>query len=665
VVGYDTEGDPSGYWGKVWFQVCFDPGCSLVFRQGSPHFDDNVRGFADWLARTGATLAIHNAMHDLEISRGIGLELFDVPIFDTQYAAYLLRVEPQGLKPLAYRHCGMRMASYQDTVGDIGLEKQLGYLSRILELSPWPKPEPELEYGNDGSCRLKTPQPVERRAEAILADYYSGKLDKDGNRTDPYDRWRKVVPQLRNMVELRMGRMPIGTLDDIPLDSAVFYAGRDPDATVRLYGALVKLLERNGLLQLMADGMAVYPVFEEMQASGMLATRQYFEDLGAEMWDKMCTLQAYISHHFWDGLPFNPASPPQVRELMRRRGLKGEKKTKTKVVSTGKKSVEHLRYTDDAMAHVIDWREHQKIRDSFCDPIIDRIGDRAEHRVRTTIKTTRTATRRVSASNPNLTAIPVRNELGLRVRGGFVAAPGCVLGSWDLSQVEMRYMAHLSGDDLLIRFLLEGRDPHAETASRIFGIPLADVQEMEHRYPAKRAGFGIITNIQGPGLLDQLRMFGCKGWTENKCDELITEWLKIYKGVAQLLKDCVREVQQNGMVRDEWGHIRYLPGVWSEDRKVRGEAERAASSHKIQGGAQGMIQKSMIWAKPIIRALQVDEPRLKWILQIHDELILEGPEDLMRDVVDPVIREALTEHSKKLVVPVKCSGSLGKTWGEL
>jgi DNA polymerase-1 len=188
---------------------------------------------------------------------------------------------------------------------------------------------------------------------------------------------------------------------------------------------------------------------------------------------------------------------------------------------------------------------------------------------------------------------------------------------------------------------------------------------MEHRYPAKRAGFGIITNIQGPGLLDQLRMFGCKGWTENKCDELITEWLKIYKGVAQLLKDCVREVQQNGMVRDEWGHIRYLPGVWSEDRKVRGEAERAASSHKIQGGAQGMIQKSMIWAKPIIRALQVDEPRLKWILQIHDELILEGPEDLMRDVVDPVIREALTEHSKKLVVPVKCSGSLGKTWGEL
>lgn len=662
VISVDTEGVPGDEWS---IQVCCEPGTGLIFRKSSPYFAENMAALQWYLDHNDqCVVVVHNGMYDLEMCRGVGLDLFECKIFDTMYGAYLLRVEPQGLKPLAYRWCGMEMASYVETIGDVGLEKQLAYLGRILERD-WPRPEPRVKVSNDGTAKLYTPQPVTRRAESILEDFYSGKVDKDGARCDPMARWKGVDRELRAMVEQVLGPMPLGTLADIPLDKALYYAGRDPDATLRVYQRMVPALRAMGLLALKADGAAVLPVFEEMQASGMLASRTYFERLSADMSTDMVRIQSLISHRYFDDKPFNPNAPPQVRELMKRQGLHGEKFTDSGEVSTSKKSIEHLRYTNDAMAAVIDWREHAKIRDSFAEPILDRIPTGVDyHRVRTTIKTTRVNSRRISSSDPNLTAIPVRNELGLRVRDGFNAEAGCDYGSWDLSQVEMRYMAHVSRDPLLVKFFHENRDVHAETAARIFGINILDVKEMDHRYPAKRAGFGIITNIQGQGLLDQLRMFGCTGWSEDSCTRLIAEWLKVYKGVSDFLDDSRREVRATGVVRDAWGHIRYLPGVWSEDRRTRAEAERAASSHKIQGGAQGMIQQSMIWLKPYIRGLANAGVTCRWILQIHDEIILEFQEDLW-ETLDPLVIEALTEHSLKLIVPVKAKGSRAKSWGKL
>jgi DNA polymerase-1 len=471
---------------------------------------------------------------------------------------------------------------------------------------------------------------------------------------------------LRRTVERELGPMPRPSLADIPLADAVWYASRDPDATLRVYHQLRLAIKAQGLGFLMADGMAVLPVFEEMQSSGMPVNRAYFEKLSADMWDEMCRLQSRISHRYCGGRPINPASGDQVAALMRRRGLVGEKRSKkTGKVSTAKKSIEHLRYTDDAMADVIDWREHEKMKDAFADPIAERMPEGVDFAdVRCIIKTTRVTSRRISASDPNWTAIPVRNELGLRARDGIEVPEGELLGSWDLSQIEMRYMAHISRDPLLVRLFHEGRDVHAETAARIFGIALADVEELKHRYPSKRAGFGIITNIQGAGLLDQLRMYGCEGWDEDGCDKLIVEWLKVYRGVGQFLADTRTEVREKGVVRDCWGMPRYLPGVWSEDAKVRAEAERAASSHKIQGGAQGMIQRSMAWLKPRIHEMRQDGLNVRWLLQIHDELLLRFMAELW-DVLDPLIIEGLTQHSLALIVPVKAKGSCARSWGKL
>lgn len=664
--GVDTEGIPTNTWS---IQVSFDDGVGYVLRCARADFALGIRAIQSLVDDPRVTCALHNGMYDIEMCRIMGLDLFDATLFDSMYAAYIMRVQPQGLKPLAYRWTGMRMQSYDETVGPVGLEKQLDYIGRVLADSDryTAKPDPRIEYSNDGTTRLYTPQSVVRRAEAILVDYYSGKVDKDGNRCDPHKRWRQVDRELREEVEAVLGPMPIGTLADIALPKAIAYAGRDPDATLRLRRRLVPELARQGLTQLMADGMSVLPVFEQMQSSGMPASRPYFERLQSRMWEEMCRLQTRISHRYFQGRPFNPASSDQVATLMRRRGLVGEKRSKkTGKMSTAKKSIEHLRYSDDAMSDVIVWREHQKVRDAFCTPVLERIPrDVDTFPVRCSIKTTRVTSRRISASDPNLTAIPVRNELGKDVRDGYIAPDGELFGNWDLSQAEMRVMAGLSKDPLLLKMFLEKRDPHAETASRIFGIPLADVDEMKHRYPSKRAGFGVITNIAGPGLLDQLRMFGCTGWDEDSCTRLIAEWLKVYKGVAVFLEDCKREVRAKGVVYDYWGMPRHLPGVWSDDRKVQGEAERAASSHLIQGGAQGMLQRSMAYLKPYIRALQLAGANVSFVLQIHDSLILRFDEDLW-DTLNPLVMEALIDHhTMKLGVPMDAKGAKAKSWGKL
>lgn len=668
-IGLDTEGYPDAPWS---IQISATPGTGLVLRCEQPDFSAGIDALRDHiLGPHRPVVAIHNAMYDIEMSAVMGLDLFDANIFDSMYAAYLTRLEPKGLKALAYRWCGMAMTSYGETVGDAARQQQLDYLEAVIAHTyGWPKPDPRVVHDNDGTSRLYTPARVATVASKILADCIDGKVSKDGELTDPIARWKKVDQGQRERVELGLGRsMPRASLADIPLDRAVRYSGRDPDATLRLYYAIKAELGRSNLTTLMGRGMGVLPVFEEMQRSGMPASRRYFVALRDELTDEMRKLQSRISHRFYGDQPFNPASPPDVEDLMKRQRVKGEKyNKKTKRMSTAKKSIEHLRHTNEALGCVIDWREMQKNRDSFCQPIIDKIPEDGPDVVpiRCEIKTTTVATRRLAASNPNLLAIPARNEAAVRVRDGFVAPDGYVFGEWDLSQAELRVMAGLSRDPLLMELFIEKRDPHAETAARIFGIQLNKVDEMKHRYPAKRAGFGVITSITGSGLYDQLRMFGCAGWSVEKCDKLIEDWLSVYSGVAEFMEQCKKEARENGIVFDYWGMPRYLTNVWSDDRKAAAEDERAASSHKIQGGAQGMLQESMAWLKPYIRDMQLAGIDVRWRLQIHDSLLFTFPKDLW-ETMNALVLEALTEHHGMELngVPMVAKGNRASTWGRL
>jgi len=659
----DTEGVPGDEWS---FQVSGIAGTGLVVRKSNPRFNKALRLFRKMLK--GKTLTGHNLLYELEMFKSLGLDLLDFSLkirpFDTMMAAYLHCLEPQSLKNLARRHCGMVMRDYSDTVGEAGRQKQLDYLERVWQSpeSLFPKPEARVEHNNDGTASLYTPQPVQRRAEAILTDVYSHKKDKEGNEADPFKRWHKADTVLRRLVEREFGSMPIGTLADIPLAEAVYYSGRDPDATLRVAQHLRLSLKAQNLADLMAMKMGMYPAAAEMKLNGFTASKKHFEWLYEEMTEQMDIRARKISRQFFGSRPFNPNSPLQVATLMLRRGLEGEKKTKTGKVSTSKKSIEHLRFEDDSIELVEQWREHQKVRDSFAGPIIDLFPDNdVQHlRISGDLKMTRVSSGRFSMADPNLMAIPVRTRLGLLTREGFVAEEGYVLGTWDLDQVEMRVMADESRDGRLLKLFNDDKvDIHTDTASRIFRIPYEKVHKMDHRYPAKRAGFGIITGIQGPGLLDQLRMAGCQGWTVEKCEKLIRDWLNLFPGIKHYMDRCgVECAKQGGVIYDRWGMPRYLPGILSDDRYERLEAKRQSHSHKIQGGAQGLLQNSMAWIYP---RLKVYGDAVRWILQIHDELIMEVAKGL-EDEVNQIMIEGLTKHGATLRVPVKSKGSYGPNW---
>lgn len=684
-IGLDTEGTPEDPFS---IQISPSPGDGFLLRADRPDFHLAIDYLQSYIARPGVSVIIHNAMYDLEMCRVMGLDLSSAQIFDTMYAAYLTRIEAydigegsrrrrsrQGLKPLAWRWCSMQMVSHDETVGILGTERQIDYLHQIAETDylAYPRPDERIIEENDGTARLYRPQPIQSRARKILADIESCKLDKNGNPPDPVKRWYQIDKELRRPVEKDLGNIPHGSmraLYDRDPSAAIRYSARDADAALRLSTRLQPELSRNGLTQLMTDGMEILHVFEEMQSNGMPASRKYFEDLYTELTSEMRRLQSLISNRYYDGDPFNPGSSDYVASLMRRRGLYGMKRTPTGKVSTGKKSIEHLRYTDDAMKLVFEWREIEHVRDAFCSVILDTIPEDQDYcDVRCQILNTRTATRRLASRDPNLLAIPVRTDIGRRIREGFRFPDDSdeVLGSWDLQQVEMRVAAHESEDPTLCQLFIDERDIHTETASKIFKVPPSEVDRFRHRIPAKNAGFGTIYGLSGSGLLDQLRMNGAEGWTEQSCDKLIRDWFTLYPGMKEYIDRTSYDLKRspNALVRDSWGMPRYLPAIWSDDRKESAEAGRHAVSHKIQGTAQGLIQKSIIWLRPIIRDMQLSGLNVKWRLQVHDEIILSFDRELW-DMLNDLVIDALTNHcGMELRVPVKAEGAMGKSWNLL
>jgi DNA polymerase-1 len=424
--------------------------------------------------------------------------------------------------------------------------------------------------------------------------------------------------------------------------------------------------------------MAMLPVAASMKMAGILGRKRSFEDLSVFLQGEMDVIRNRMSRLYFNSRPFNPASHPQTATLLRKLGLEGEKKTSTGAISTSKKSIEHLRFTNPAIEDLEQWRERQKCRVPFADPVVENWPDEVDGaidqvRIHCDLKITRVTSGRFSASllddepSAPLLAIPVRSHLGKKVRDCYMAADGYILGSFDLDQAEMRMMADESGDPRMIKLFRDGKiDIHTDTASKMFGIPPEKVDKMKHRYPAKRVGFGVITGIQGRGLLDQLRLVGIMDYDEHDCNRFIHEWLKIFPEVRVYMEWCRSECRrQGGVIRDRWGMPRYLPAILDETRDGkwdRLEAERQTHSHRIQGGAQGWIQNAMGWLNHQLRPYG---DAVRWILQVHDELIVEALKGL-EDEIAAIMVEGLTQHGgTKMKVPMKSSGSWAESWGQL
>lgn len=697
VLSIDTEGTPDNPWS---IQVSDTPGSAYVLRTDRDYHSDfsvGINHLHSLISDSRRPVqTIFHSPYDVPMCRAMNLDITRASggIFDTMHALYLLRVEPQGLKPAAWRWCGMKMVSHDETIGVLGLRRQVEYLERVscIPFSTLPKPESSIIFENDGTSHYYKPNPIQTTAGKILADYANNllgiykKYDEETGEGIPVDiveRWKGIGRPQRRQVEKLIGRMPYGSMRALALedfDRAIIYSAKDADATLRLSYELKKELSawhlrsaytrrHPSLLTLQSQDMEVLPIVCEMEANGLPASRSAFQTLASDLDTHIDSVRQRLIHTFNSDQPFNPGSSKQTAEIMSRYGLQGAELTDSGDMSTSQKSIKHLE-DHPLIAGILEYRQYEHIKSGFCKKLLERFDEDDPddiQRFHARIKMTRTTSRRPASEDPNPLAFPTASEIGNRIRECFVAPPGKVLVGCDQSQVEMRVLAHLSQDPFLIHAFLNNEDIHTQSAARVFNIPLSEVDKRLHRLPAKKTSYGIVYGIGGMGLAAQMRMLGLDNWPAARCNKMIHDWLDLCSGVRDYIERIKAETRRYELVQSHWGMVRYLPGINSRDSTISEEAGRQAVNHTIQDMAQGMIQRAMAYLAPIVDNLNRDlECDIEWLLEPHDELIFLCDEGEPAEVLRDIVIDALSNHcGVELCVPVLAEGSIAKNWGKL
>jgi DNA polymerase-1 len=452
---------------------------------------------------------------------------------------------------------------------------------------------------------------------------------------------------------------------EVEVGKARDYSGEDADVALRLTRLLAPRLEQLGLHGLFYElELPLVAVLARMERNGVRIDAQPLRDASKEVDLQLQDLMRRI----WAiaGTEFNINSPKQLAEILfDKLGLPVVRRTKTGR-STDEDVLTRLAASHELPAEILAWRSLAKIKNTYLD-VLPLLVNPETGRVHTSFNQTVTATGRLSSSDPNLQNIPVRTELGRRIREAFVAAPGNVLVSADYSQIELRIMAHLSGDAELRRAFERGEDVHARTAAAIFGGDAGAVTG-EQRRTAKTINFGIIYGMGAFGLAQQL------GIDQKQAKEFIDRYFERYPGVRAWLDRTVEEARRTGYVETLLGRRRYLPEIQSTNRGVAQFAERMATNTPLQGTAADMIKKAMLEidrelsgpaaAGPAGRAGGGGAPGSRWralmVLQIHDELLFDVPAD-EADRLVALVRERM-EGVVRLAVPVVVDIGRGPSW---
>ena len=635
-IGMDTEGSVEAPWGLSISSAC---GTSTVVRKGLIIFDPDIQ------------TVLHGALHDYNVLKQMGIT--PTRFICTQIASFLLGTEPIGLKPLAYRLCGMSMRSYNEVMGEASQRLAREFLEEVNQYE-WEEPEAILSFTRDGTPEIRQPRSIN-----WLLDRDFKALD-GGKELDLRDRWNKWDTEVKAEVIDTLGEMPVPTLDDIDPDEAIDYSARDADATLRIFNPLMKRIEETHQREVLELDMEVIPMLSRMMEIGMGVDVDCFTDLGEQLQEDLFQLTEDISEIA--GYPINPSSDDQLAEfLFNELELKVTRLTKKKKRgSVDKKSLEGLRHDHPVIPLIIEYSEKDTLNSTFAVNLPKFVRD---GRIHPMIRLTRVKSGRLETSKPNLLNIPVRTKLGRKLREGFVAGEGRELASWDLDQIEMRVIADLSEDEEMIKVLSNPcRHIHKETCSKLYGMKVSEVDKTSTEYlMSKNVSFGIPYGISPLGLVAQARERGIN-WDEKDCETFIAEWFKVYPGVMSMIEGFKAQARREGLVRSKLGRIRYLPGIHSTLPYIRSEAERHAVNHPIQTTAQEVLKKAMVDLWDFRTEIQKEgywEP----LLQIHDEVIYEEDEGLF-ELVDPIVQLCM-EGAMDLKVPIRCGGVVGNNWAEL
>ena len=398
--------------------------------------------------------------------------------------------------------------------------------------------------------------------------------------------------------------------------------------------------------------MPLVPVLVKMERAGMLVDPDRLHSLSEGLATQIAEVERSIRDLAGDET-FNIGSPMQLSHvLFDVMGLptKGLKKTKRGYYSTNAKVLSDLARDHEIVRLILDWREKSKIKSTY----LDTLGPlrRGDGRVHTTYNQTITATGRLSSSDPNLQNIPTRSELGRTVKTAFSAGEGSVFLAVDYSQIELRLLAHLSGDEHLVRAFNEGEDFHAETAARVFGVPVSEVTS-DLRSRAKAVNFGIVYGQQAYGLSQSLHI------SMAEARDMIDRYYEAYPGVRTFLDNVVARAKQTGYAETMYGRRRHIPELKAKNPQLRGFGERTAMNHPMQGTAADIIKIAMA---RVSRRLEEEGFAAHMILQVHDELDFECPVNEVERLT-AMVRDVM-EHVVDLRVPLIAEASTGVTWAD-
>ncbi len=439
-----------------------------------------------------------------------------------------------------------------------------------------------------------------------------------------------------------------GAREDAPVPAA-----RTAALTLALVAPLRDHMARENAANVF-DGieMPLVPVLAKMERAGMLVDPDRLHNLSEGLATQIAEVERNIRDLAGDET-FNIGSPMQLSHvLFDVMGLptKGLKKTKRGYYSTNAKVLSDLAHDHEIVRQILDWREKSKIKSTY----LDTLGPlrRGDGRVHTTYNQTITATGRLSSSDPNLQNIPTRSELGRTVKTAFSAGEGSLFLAVDYSQIELRLLAHLSGDEHLVRAFNEGEDFHAETAARVFGVPVSEVTP-DLRSRAKAVNFGIVYGQQAYGLSQSLHI----SMAESR--DMIDRYYEAYPGVRTFLDNVVARAKQTGYAETMYGRRRHIPELKAKNPQLRGFGERTAMNHPMQGTAADIIKIAMA---RVSRRLEEEGFAAHMILQVHDELDFECPVDEVERLT-AMVRDVM-EHVVDLRVPLIAEASTGITWAD-
>ena len=502
----------------------------------------------------------------------------------------------------------------------------------LHELSPIDSSEPELmDPLSADSTRI---------FDTVVAAYL---LDSDRSEFD-----EAYLADTYLQMALPAARGAEGAGEDAPAPAA-----RTAALTLALLAPLRECMARENAANVF-DGieMPLVPVLAKMERAGMLVDPDRLHSLSEGLATQIAEVERSIRDLAGDET-FNIGSPMQLSHvLFDVMGLptKGLKKTKRGYYSTNAKVLSDLARDHEIVRLILDWREKSKIKSTY----LDTLGPlrRGDGRVHTTYNQTITATGRLSSSDPNLQNIPTRSELGRTVKTAFSAGEGSVFLAVDYSQIELRLLAHLSGDEHLERAFNEGEDFHAETAARVFGVPVSEVTP-DLRSRAKAVNFGIVYGQQAYGLSQSLHI------SMAEAREMIDRYYEAYPGVRTFLDNVVARAKQTGYAETMYGRRRHIPELKAKNPQLRGFGERTAMNHPMQGTAADIIKIAMA---RVSRRLEEEGFAAHMILQVHDELDFECPVDEVERLT-AMVRDVM-EHVVDLRVPLIAEASTGVTWAD-